>query len=158
MFNKALYKEHNASLDHFITIFNENKDNLMMILNPRENYMHDGLFIDFDSGRTAGFDWTKRQKICFEKGKYKYDDFFILSRRLKIKSNEFFIETDANEDHILLTSSKNFENSEERKIHITRDGETELISVKYTDEFKVFSYDSIEDFKAYIKQQLNKED
>ncbi len=67
MFNKALYKEHNASLDHFITIFNENKDNLMMILNPRENYMHDGLFIDFDSGRTAGFDWTKRQKYVLRK-------------------------------------------------------------------------------------------
>lgn len=157
MYHKELYNEHNESLDRFIKIFNStNPKNLLMIRKPVEDYKHDGLLIDMVSGNNFGFDWTKSQNILFNENGLKYQKLACINSKLNTKTSQLLITTDLQENQIAVSWHNDFiEESVQYFTYMTKEGKEILRTIRYTQNFKTYTYNNIECFKNMIQEALD---
>lgn len=158
MFRPELYDEHNASLDRFIEQFNSCTlyKNFIMLRNPEENHKADGFFIDFDTGNTMGFDWTKSSKSIYKDGTFLYNDICIFDSKLYIETNILVIETDCEENYFSVVFVDDLKQSPQSFFTDHVGGEKIRRAVRKTKQYKTYPYTDIDNFKAMTHEAISK--
>lgn len=158
MYHAELYDTHNSSMEDFITLFNNSntEKNLVMIANREETYKHDGLFIDLESGRTFGYDWTRSKSKIFRNGGLIYERLACIESKLKIPSSKLLITSDITESAVAVAWHDDFMKEQVDSFLFTAaGGETIKRQIRYTKNFRTYSYGNIAGFKLIIKRALD---
>lgn len=155
MYHSDLYNEHNESLDRFIKLFNSAEPkNLLMIRKPVEDYKHDGLLINLETGHNFGFDWTKSQHTLFNQSNFIYKYLGCINTKLNTKSSQLFITTDCNEQQIAIAWRNDFLQEPINYFSCIYDGQEIFRKIRYTDKYKIYTYNNIKSFKEMINNAL----
>ena len=157
MYHAELYDTHNSSMESFIKLFNEcnTEKNLVMVANREETYKHDGLFIDLESGRTFGYDWTRSKSKIFRNGGLIYERLACIESKLKIPSSKLLITSDIAETAVAVAWHDDFIKEQIDTFLFAAGGEKVERQIRYTKHFKTYSYENIADFKLIIKRALD---
>lgn len=156
-YRKNLYPEHNESMDRFIEKFNSCgvHTNLLMLRLPEDKAKHDGVFIDLETQKSFGFDWSKFDSYIVKNGELIYDKLLIVNSKINIQSSKIYIETDLAENEIIIAWREDLLQEEliyfydEIKPHkyLRRTG-------RLTDKYKIYDNSNICEFKNMIKSAL----
>lgn len=159
MYHAELYSIHNMSMDKFVLLFNATGNrNLIMIKCQEETYKHDGIFIDLATMKSFGFDWTRSNNNIFREGELIYKKLGCIESKLNILSSKLLITTDKNENCIATAWHDNF--IQEQLSYFIFDaagGEQIERQIRYTKQFKTFTYENIALFKQMIQRALDTE-
>lgn len=158
MYRKYLYDPHNESLDRFIKKFNSAQiyPNLIAVRCPQENFKHDAIFINMDNLQAIGFDWSKSPQVLFVGDKWKYKEYTLIASKYEIESSDLYITTDANEQQVLTLWRKDIDTTQLTYFmdHAGQGGDTLRPAYK-TNAYRIFSLESMEVFKIYVKNSIN---
>lgn len=157
MFHPEHYEEHNLSLNRFIRRFNGSDvfKNVLMIKTPEENYLSDGFYIDMDTGRTMGFDWTKSSKEKYRDGRFMYEQILIVDSKTNIATNTLIIETDTSEEYFSVVFAEDLRKSPIVYFSDTAGGEPIRRQARKTKKFETYSYEQIGGFKSMVREALS---
>ena len=157
MYRPSLYNKSDESLKKFAELFNENKDypNLKFIPNKIETYDNDGIITDSNTGKSIGFDWEYRERY-FENCKFYFDSLGQYERKIIKPSIQLAIQCDSTETGIAIGWHEAWIKENKIQLNLATDGKKQFGTVRYTKNFKIYSYKGISQFKAMLNKAFEK--
>lgn len=164
MYRGSLYQKSDETLKNFSRIFNMDKNypHLRFIPNQTETYDNDGIIYNELTGTFIGFDWEYRERY-FSNCNFQFDTLGQYERKLIKPSIQLAIQCDATETGIAVGWHEDWLKENQKNLTLLTDNpQKQYGTVRYTKNFKIYSYENLEKFKkmlneAFSKQKFNSE-
>ncbi len=139
-------------MNNFVDLFNSLPvhKNIEMRPNSIETYDNDGVFTDISTNRSIGYDWEYRDKY-FANCKLAFKSLGQYERKLKKPSIQLSLQCDSTETGIAVGWHEDWLTEErERKDLMTDYYQNENGIVRYTENFRIYSFEEAERFKNMV--------
>ena len=157
MYRSSLYQKSDETLKNFSRIFNMDKTypHLRFIPNQTETYDNDGIIYNELTGTFIGFDWEYRERY-FENCKFYFDSLGQYERKIIKPSIQLAIQCDSTETGIAIGWHEDWIKENKIQLNLATDGKKQFGTVRYTKNFKIYSYKGISQFKAMLNKAFEK--
>lgn len=156
MYRPSMYNKHDESMFYFAELFNtcSVREEIEMRPNTKETYDNDGIFVNISAGIKIGFDWEYRDRY-FTNCKFAFPTLGQYERKIRKSSIQLSIQCDSTQTGIAVA----WHNDWMREMRETRSlatdyEEKEQGIIRYTNKFKIYSYQEIGSFKQMISRAM----
>lgn len=155
MYRPSMYPIHYESLERFSKIFNESSEhsNLRMILSEKDEFTNDGVILDEESGKTIGFAWQYRDKY-FANCRFRFETLGQYERKLFNPTISISIQCDSTETGIIVAWHEDWFKENRITRPLETDSDDEIGTVRYTKNYRIYSYLNISEFKKMIDNAI----
>ena len=156
MYRPSMYNKHDETMNKFADLFNNCGvcENIEMRPNPEETFDNDGIFIDIETNEVIGYDWEYRDRY-FAYCKLAFPTLGQYERKLRKSSIQISLQCDETETGIAVGWHEDWLEEERKRVSLKTDyAKREYGGTRYTDKFKIYSYDEISEFKSMIAQAM----
>ncbi len=154
----SMYDKHESSLKQFSDLFNAQEDKypLVMQIYQTENFRDDGVIVDTKTGKRVTFDWEIRDKY-FRSGKFRFPTAGQFERKLKKDEIGLSLQCDSNETAVLVGWHEDWLKEYPKTISLSTDSsKRERGKIRYTANFKIYSYKNVLMFREMLTRALRK--
>lgn len=155
MYRPSMYDKHDETMYAFAEKFNSSDvcRDVVMKPNDEETFGNDGYFV-CDNGQKIGYDWEYRDKY-FSNCKLKFDTLGQYERKLKKDCIQIALQCDSTETGIAVGWHEDWLVEAKEGRRLSTDFEMkECADIRYTDKYKIYSYEEINAFKYMISEAL----
>jgi len=161
MYHPKKYNEHNSSLRRFVERFNkcsnQNKWDIKMEINERENFMDDGLIKDEKTRKELSFDWEKRHTY-YETCGFPFKEFGQFERKIKKHEIKLSIQCSKKEDCFCLAWHSDFKKENILNIgSATESGKKEYSGKRFTTKFIELKYNEMNKLYKILRIAFDRE-
>lgn len=156
MYRPSMYNKHDESMFRFAELFNtcSGSNKIEMHPNEKESYDNDGIFTDIETGIQIGFDWEYRDKY-FANCKFAFSSLGQYERKIRKPSIQLSIQCDSTQTGIAVAWHKDWM----KEMQETRSLATDYVTkeqgvIRYTNKFKIYSYQDISSFKEMVERAM----
>lgn len=156
MYRPTLYSKHDQTMNGFANLFNRFPDyrHIEKRPNPVETYDNDGVFLDHLHKRKIGYDWEYRDRY-FANCIFQYPTLGQFERKIRKPSIQISLQCDSTETGIAAAWHSDWKLEAQQHLDLRTDyEEKEKGTTRYTNKFKIYSYEKIGDFKRMIAAAL----
>lgn len=152
-----MYDKHNESLERFKALFNNCNlnDEIKMKVYKKETYESDGEIIDNKTQKSIHFDWEYREKY-FKNCKFAFNTLGQYERKLIKPVIDISIQCDSTETGVVVGWHEDWLKENKTNLNLSTDSSDQYGTVRYTSNFKVYSYKNISDLKAMLRRAFDK--
>lgn len=158
MYRSSLYQKSDETLKKFSRIFNMDKTypHLRFIPNQTETYDNDGIIYNELTGTFIGFDWEYRERY-FSNCNFQFNTLGQYERKLIKPSIQLAIQCDATETGIAVGWHEDWLKENQKNLNLLTDNpQKQYGTVRYTKNFKIYSYENLENFKKMLNEAFSK--
>ncbi len=155
MYRPSMYNKHDETMYTFAEMFNncEACTDVVMRPNEEETFGNDGYFIH-DNGSRIGYDWEYRDKY-FSNCVLTFDTLGQYERKLRKDCIQIAIQCDSTETGIAVGWHEDWLNEVRENRSLATDSDAkEHGFVRYTDKYKIYSFEEIDSFKQMISTAI----